>query len=415
MVTVASGLYRLGRLDLADLAAEHRYSPGGAYATSKLANILFGLELDRRLRAAGSPVRSLLAHPGMAKTDLDRSAPLSARVVGTVLGLIMRRPIDDAVTPILYAATDPAAPTGRHIGPGRPLRRTRPTFDTFSGAATDPDLATRQWPRSAELTGIDITPALPRHRRRSGAMASLDAAATPVHDDSRITPAKARSHRRGRRHHAPSGRAHALAHLRPRRHRPDGGGGLAVSHAGPRADREPDRTSGDMTLAADGPGFCHGGGNRAGTAPAPRLSDQDHRSKLYRLEVGRAAADQIAACETHLQRLAALARTTSPRVGSTCSATATGSLAALKWSGCLLRTATATPCRRDRKGNSEWKLRSRPPSGRRRGTPMTMKVIRGRTFSFRGSASLSLPAPQRARRCPGWLSNQTSTVGNRHC
>ncbi|MGI5182423.1 SDR family NAD(P)-dependent oxidoreductase [Dactylosporangium sp. CA-152071] len=163
VVTVASGLYRLGRLDLADLAAEHRYSPGGAYATSKLANILFGLELDRRLRAAGSPVRSLLAHPGMAKTDLDRSAPLSARVVGTVLGLIMRRPIDDAVTPILYAATDPAAPTGRHIGPGRPLRKAQPTFEKFFGTATDPDLATRLWSRSAELTGVDITPGLPRH------------------------------------------------------------------------------------------------------------------------------------------------------------------------------------------------------------------------------------------------------------
>ncbi|GGM42514.1 SDR family NAD(P)-dependent oxidoreductase [Dactylosporangium sucinum] len=162
VVTVASGLYRLGRLDLDDLAAERRYSPGGAYATSKLANVLFGLELDRRLRAAGSPVRSLLAHPGMAKTDLDRSAPPSARVVGTLLGLVLRQPIDDAVTPILYAATETSAPTGRHIGPGRPLRRARPTFETFSGAATDPDLATRLWSRSAELTGVDIAPAVPR-------------------------------------------------------------------------------------------------------------------------------------------------------------------------------------------------------------------------------------------------------------
>ncbi|WP_238009527.1 oxidoreductase [Dactylosporangium sp. AC04546] len=163
VVTVASGLYRMGRLDLDDLAAERRYSPGGAYATSKLANVLFGLELDRRLRAAGSPVRSLLTHPGMAKTDLDRTAPPSARVVGMLLGLVLRRPIDDAVTPILYAATETAAPTGRHIGPGRPLRRARPTFETFSGTATDRDLAARLWSRSAELTGVDISPALPRH------------------------------------------------------------------------------------------------------------------------------------------------------------------------------------------------------------------------------------------------------------
>jgi NAD(P)-dependent dehydrogenase (short-subunit alcohol dehydrogenase family) len=157
VVTVASSLYRLGRIDLTDLAAERRYSPGSAYATSKLANVLFALELDRRLRAAGSPVRSLLAHPGMAKTDLDRNAPPLTRAVGTLMGLLLRRPINEAVAPILYAATETAAPTGRHIGPGRPLRQARPTFETLAGAATDLDLATRLWTRSAQLTGIDIT------------------------------------------------------------------------------------------------------------------------------------------------------------------------------------------------------------------------------------------------------------------
>ncbi|WP_213454627.1 SDR family NAD(P)-dependent oxidoreductase [Rhizomonospora bruguierae] len=163
VVTVGSGLYRLGRLDPADLAAERGYSPGGAYATSKLANVLFALELDRRLRAAGSPVRSLLAHPGMARTDLDRDAPPLTRAAGTLMGLLLRRPIDEAVAPILYAATEAAAPTGRHIGPGRPLRQARPTFEALTGAATDPDLAARLWVRSAQLTGIDITPSASRH------------------------------------------------------------------------------------------------------------------------------------------------------------------------------------------------------------------------------------------------------------
>ncbi|WBB78668.1 SDR family NAD(P)-dependent oxidoreductase [Micromonospora sp. WMMD882] len=156
VVTVASGLYRLGRLDPADLAAERGYSPGRAYATSKLANVLFALELDRRLRAAGSPVRSLVAHPGMTKTDLDRNAPPLARLVASTLGLVLRRPVDEAVTPILYAATEPAAPTGRHIGPGRPPRAARPTFETLTGAATDPGLAARLWARSVALTGVDL-------------------------------------------------------------------------------------------------------------------------------------------------------------------------------------------------------------------------------------------------------------------
>ncbi|SFF37423.1 Short-chain dehydrogenase [Actinoplanes philippinensis] len=155
VVTVGSSLYRLGRLDLDDVAAERRYSPGRAYATSKLANVLFAVELDRRLRASGSPVRSLLAHPGMTRTALDRDAPASARTVAAVMGTLFRRPIDDAVAPILYAATEPAAPTGRHIGPGRPLRRARPTAETLTGAATDRDLAARLWSRSAELTGVD--------------------------------------------------------------------------------------------------------------------------------------------------------------------------------------------------------------------------------------------------------------------
>ncbi|MFJ8685745.1 oxidoreductase [Micromonospora wenchangensis] len=158
VVTVSSGLYRLGRLDLADLAAERRYSAGGAYATSKLANVLFGLELDRRLRAAGSPVRSLLTHPGMTRTDLSRDLPPLARRIETVLAGPLRRPLDEAAAPMLFAATVPTAPTGRHIGPGRRFRRAEPTFAPLRGRATDRRLAADLWARSEELTGVRLTP-----------------------------------------------------------------------------------------------------------------------------------------------------------------------------------------------------------------------------------------------------------------
>ncbi|BCJ75945.1 putative short-chain dehydrogenase/reductase [Catellatospora sp. IY07-71] len=158
VVTVGSGLYRIGRLDPDDLAAERGYSPGRAYARSKLANVLFALELDCRLRGAGSPVRSLLAHPGMAKTDLDRDAPPLDRAVSALLGLALRRPIDEAVAPILYAATETAAPTGRLIGPGRAFGPARPTFDRLSGPATDPALARRLWARSEAITGTATLP-----------------------------------------------------------------------------------------------------------------------------------------------------------------------------------------------------------------------------------------------------------------
>ncbi|SHN46269.1 Short-chain dehydrogenase [Cryptosporangium aurantiacum] len=160
VVTVGSGLYRIGHLDLDDLAADRGYSPGRAYARSKLANVLFALELDRRLRDAGSPVRSLLAHPGMTRTQLDRDAPPLDRAVGAVLGIFLRRPIDEAVAPILYAATETAAPTGRHIGPGRPFGPARPTFEKLSGSATDLALARELWARSAAITGIDFAPTM---------------------------------------------------------------------------------------------------------------------------------------------------------------------------------------------------------------------------------------------------------------
>jgi hypothetical protein len=99
----------------------------------------------------------------MAKTHLDREAPPLDRAVSALLGLALRRPIDEAVTPILYAATQTAAPTGRHIGPGRPFGPARPTFEKLSGPATDPDLARHLWSRSEAITGIAPLPT--SHRR----------------------------------------------------------------------------------------------------------------------------------------------------------------------------------------------------------------------------------------------------------
>ena len=75
VVTVSSGLHRRGHIHFDDLTGARKYSPIAFYAQSKFANVLFGLELDRRLRAAGRPVRSLLAHPGYAATNLQTSGP----------------------------------------------------------------------------------------------------------------------------------------------------------------------------------------------------------------------------------------------------------------------------------------------------------------------------------------------------
>ncbi|TFV74300.1 SDR family NAD(P)-dependent oxidoreductase [Blastococcus sp. CT_GayMR19] len=158
VVTVASMMHRTGRIDLDDLNWERRpYSPTGAYAQSKLANLLFTLELQRRLTADGSRVRALAAHPGWAATNLqgrtgnrlaDRAALLANRIVAQ----------SDAsgALPILAAATSDL-PGGSYLGPGgfQEMRGT-PTLVGRTPSASDPDLARRLWEASAALTGIDL-------------------------------------------------------------------------------------------------------------------------------------------------------------------------------------------------------------------------------------------------------------------
>ncbi len=158
VVTVSSGLYRLGRLDLDrddHLTGGTRYSPMRSYAHSKLANMLFGLELDRRLRAAGSPVRSLLAHPGMARTPMNtgpRHKPLD-RLVASIVARLARTP-EQAALPILYAATTPGLEGGTFIGPRTEFRGpVRVEHLPIRRPADDRRLAERLWAASEELTG----------------------------------------------------------------------------------------------------------------------------------------------------------------------------------------------------------------------------------------------------------------------
>ena len=158
VVTVASLMHRHGQIDLDDLNWERRpYSPSGAYGQSKLANLLFTLELQNRLSASGSRVRALAAHPGWAATNLqgrtgnrlaDRAALLANRVVA-------QSDVSGAL-PILAAATRDL-PGGSYLGPsGLQELRGTPTLVGRTPAASDPDLAHRLWTASAALTGIDL-------------------------------------------------------------------------------------------------------------------------------------------------------------------------------------------------------------------------------------------------------------------
>jgi NAD(P)-dependent dehydrogenase (short-subunit alcohol dehydrogenase family) len=158
VVTVASGMHRAGRIDLDDLNwRTRRYSPTGAYGQSKLANLLFTLELQRRLSAAGSPVRALAAHPGWAATALQGRTRNPLADAAMRLGNLVLAQSDAAgARPVLTAATADL-PGGSYLGPSGPGEmRGRPTLVGRSPAASDPDLARRLWTASAELTGGDL-------------------------------------------------------------------------------------------------------------------------------------------------------------------------------------------------------------------------------------------------------------------
>ncbi|WP_375432163.1 oxidoreductase [uncultured Friedmanniella sp.] len=156
VVTVSSDLHRRGKIVLDDLNFERRrYTAYAAYGQSKLANLLFTLELERRAQEQGSPVRALAAHPGYAATNLQtRSAnPIGRAAMGLANRLFAQSDAAGAL-PTLYAAvTD--LPGGSYVGPdGFAGMRGFPALVGRSAAATDADLARQLWTASEQLTGV---------------------------------------------------------------------------------------------------------------------------------------------------------------------------------------------------------------------------------------------------------------------
>jgi NAD(P)-dependent dehydrogenase (short-subunit alcohol dehydrogenase family) len=156
VVTVTSGLHRLGRIS-DDLNWERRrYQRWLAYAQSKLANLLFAEELQRRLAAAGRRTVSVAAHPGVAGTaTMRRDRSLQGKLLA---GGPAQTPEMGAL-PILYAATEPQVAGGSCIGPDGFLQRTGyPTVVSTSRRSHDAHLAEVLWQRSELLTGVRPAP-----------------------------------------------------------------------------------------------------------------------------------------------------------------------------------------------------------------------------------------------------------------
>lgn len=195
VVTVSSGVALVGRIDLQDLNGERRYGRWRAYAQSKLADLLFALELDRRVRRHGLPVMSVAAHPGFAATNLQAKAagshagatpgagsptaggttapgpspghsgsPVAALLAvlhGLEAGVIQAgtrltaQPAWQGALPLLFAATDPAVVGGSYIGPDGPLgQHGFPKVVSPPRQARDAATASRLWAAAEDLTGI---------------------------------------------------------------------------------------------------------------------------------------------------------------------------------------------------------------------------------------------------------------------
>jgi NAD(P)-dependent dehydrogenase (short-subunit alcohol dehydrogenase family) len=160
IVTQSSGAHRMGRIDFDDLHGTRRYGKWTAYAQSKLANLLFAFELDRRLRKHLASAISVACHPGYAATELQFAGPKmeGSSFMERIMSLGNQLFAQDAATgalPTLYAATAADVEGSDYIGPdgigelwGQP-KKVEPV-----ARARDPELAAHLWKISAELTGV---------------------------------------------------------------------------------------------------------------------------------------------------------------------------------------------------------------------------------------------------------------------
>jgi NAD(P)-dependent dehydrogenase (short-subunit alcohol dehydrogenase family) len=153
VVTVSSGAHRFGRINFDDLNSEQGYSPNAAYGQSKLANLLFTYELQRKLAASGSGTLATAAHPGWTDTNLQRHTGLAR-----FLNRFFAQDAQMGALPTLMAATDPGASGGEYYGPGGFMgMRGYPERVQSSDRSHDEQVAAKLWEVSEELTGVRYT------------------------------------------------------------------------------------------------------------------------------------------------------------------------------------------------------------------------------------------------------------------
>jgi len=161
VVTQSSQAHTAGEMDFSDLQSEREYGKWSAYGRSKLANLLFAYELQRRLAEAGDDVVSVACHPGYADTDLQFRGPRemgsSVRMgVMKVANALLGQSAERGALPMLFAATSEEVTGGEYVGPsGFMDMRGSPEFQQSNAASRDEGDAERLWTVSEELTGVE--------------------------------------------------------------------------------------------------------------------------------------------------------------------------------------------------------------------------------------------------------------------
>ena len=161
VVTQSSQAHTAGEMEFSDLQSEREYGKWSAYGRSKLANLLFAYELQRRLSEHDATVRSVACHPGYADTELQfrgpRESGSSLRLgLMKVANALFGQSAERGALPMLYAATSDEVTGGEYVGPSGFMRmRGSPEFQRSNAASRDEADAERLWAVSEELTGVE--------------------------------------------------------------------------------------------------------------------------------------------------------------------------------------------------------------------------------------------------------------------
>lgn len=160
VVTVSSLAHRYGRLNFDDLQFERSYEGWSTYGATKLANLLFAFELDRKCKARGLALKSVACHPGVSNTNILASGPVMGKkaartYVSEIFASLFAQSDSDGALPVVHASTNSMVKGGEYFGPSGLFEvRGAPGVARAMAAARDQQKAARLWLESEKLTGV---------------------------------------------------------------------------------------------------------------------------------------------------------------------------------------------------------------------------------------------------------------------